>query len=394
MARKNNSRAPDGAGSIRQRPDGIWEARITISTETGVNGQVRRSIYGKTMKEVRQRMTAIQQSIDAGLYQTPSKITVSEWLSEWLETFCKPKVKPLTYSAYKASIETHITQTLGNIKLQALKGMQIQRLYNGMTASGISGKSVKNMGAILHKAFSVAIKQGLISVNPCDAAELPKVVHKEIQPFTDAEIPIFLKAIESHPFKNAYAVDLFTGMREGELLGLSWPQVDFKNKRIVINQQLQREKIKGGKYYIAHSTKSGKSRTIKPPDITFRYLMAERVRQAENQLAAGEFWNNPDNLVFTNEKGRHLAIFTFYKNFKTIAASIGRPDARPHDLRHTAATVAIASGADIKSVQDMLGHSTASFTLNVYAHTSEKMKEDTAARVQSYYDNLAFLKEA
>ena len=99
-------------------------------------------------------------------------------------------------------------------------------------------------------------------------------------------------------------------------------------------------------------------------------------------------WKNPNNLVFTNQAGGNLAISTFYKTFKRIAASIGRPDARPHDLRHTCATVAIATGSDVKSVQDLLGHATASFTLNVYAHSSQKMKEDTAARMQSYYDSI------
>lgn len=103
---------------------------------------------------------------------------------------------------------------------------------------------------------------------------------------------------------------------------------------------------------------------------------------------SGKLWKNSDNLVFTDEMGAHLAIHTFYKYFKKIAASIGRPDARVHDLRHTAATVMIASGADIKSVQDFMGHATASFTLNVYAHTSEQMMKDTAARTQSYYEKL------
>ena len=144
-----------------------------------------------------------------------------------------------------------------------------------------------------------------------------------------------------------------------------------------------------GEYQITPSTKSGKPRTIEPPRIAFEYLRAERVKQLENRLRAGPAWSNPDDLVFTDEAGGHYAIHTFYKRFKAIAASIGRPDARPHDLRHTAATVAIASGADIKSVQDLLGHATASFTLNVYAHTSEQMMKDTAARMQSYYDGLA-----
>ena len=121
-------------------------------------------------------------------------------------------------------------------------------------------------------------------------------------------------------------------------------------------------------------------------DVTTTTEVKETYRYAKEK--AFDVWNNPDNLVFTNELGRHYAIFTFYKNFKRIAASIGRPDARPHDLRHTAATVAIASGADIKSVQDLLGHATASFTLDRYAHTSERMMKDTAQRMQEYYSTL------
>lgn len=211
---------------------------------------------------------------------------------------------------------------------------------------------------------------------------------REIVPLADKEIPLFLAAIENSSMRNAYALCLFAGLREGECLVLSWSQVDFQKRRIIISQQLQKGKTKGSQYYIATSTKSGRSRTIEPPAIAFDYLRAERARQAENRLKAGPAWSNPDDLVFTDESGKHFALSTFYGKFKDIAASIGRPDARPHDLRHTAATVAIASGADIKSVQDMLGHATASFTLSTYAHTTEKMMKDTADRVQSYYENL------
>lgn len=388
MPRKSNTRAAQGAGSIRQRPDGTWEARVTVGTDPGTGKPIRKSIYAKTQKEVRQKMTAVQRTVDSGTYQAPGKTTVSEWLDEWLKTFCAAKVKPLTYSSYEVAIKNHIKPAIGALKLQAVKGVHIQKMYNGMTDKGLSPKTVKNVAAILHKAFSMALKQGLMQSNPCDAAELPKAQHKEIQPLTDAEIPLFLNAIEGHPMRNAYALCLFAGLREGECLGLSWEQVDFEARRITINQQLQREKTKNAKYYIAPSTKSSKPRVIEPPEIAFQYLRAERARQAQNRLAAGVMWDNPHNLVFTNEVGQHLAISTFYKTFKRIATSIGRPDARPHDLRHTAATVAIASGADIKSVQDLLGHATASFTLNVYAHTSDQMKKDTAARMQSYYDNL------
>ena len=389
MPRKSNTRAAQGAGSIRQRTDGTWEARITIGTNPGTGKPDRKSVYGKTQAEVRKKMTAVQRAVDSGTYQAPDKTSVSEWLDDWMKTFCAVKVKPLTYSSYEVAIRNHIKPAIGALKLQAVKGIHVQKLYNGMTDAGLSAKTVKNVAAILHKAFSVAQKQGIIQANPCDAAELPKATQKEIKPLTDAEIPLFLKAIAGHPMENAYALCLFAGLREGECLGLSWDQVDFESRRLTISQQLQKEKKNGAVYYIAPSTKSGKPRQIEPPEIAFQYLRAERKRQTENRLAAGELWDNPDNLVFTNETGRHYSIFSFYKNFKRIAAGIGRPDARPHDLRHTAATVAIASGADVKSVQDLLGHATASFTLNVYTHTSDQMRRGGAARMQSYYDNLA-----
>lgn len=390
MPRKS-TRSAQGGGTIRQRKDGgRWEGRYTVGRDPGTGKQIQRSVYGSTQKEVRQKLAQITAAIDKGTYQAPNKITVAAWMEEWLSTFCAGKVKPLTLQSYRASIKNHIVPAIGAMEVQAVKGTHIQRLYNSMTRAGLSGKTVKNTSAITHKAFSVALKQGIIAVNPCDAAELPKAERKEIRPLADDEIPLFLSAIDGSPMCNAYALCLFAGLREGECLGLSWGQVDFEKGRITVSQQLQKVRIDGkGEYRITPSTKSGKPRTIEPPPIAFEYLRAERVKQLENRLRAGPAWNNPDDLVFTDEAGDHYAIYTFYRRFKAIAASIGRPDARPHDLRHTAATVAIASGADIKSVQDLLGHATASFTLNVYAHTSEQMMKDTASRVQGYYDGLA-----
>ena len=388
MARKSTRNA-QGGGTIRQRPDGRWEARYTVGRDPGTGKQIQRSVYGSTQKEVRQKLAQITASIDKGTYQAPNKITVSAWMEEWLTTFCEGKVKPLTLQSYRASIKNHIVPAIGAMELQAVKGTYIQRLYNSMTRAGLSGKTVKNTSAIMHKAFGVALKQGIIVANPCDAAELPKAEHKEIRPLADSEIPRFLAAIDGSPMRNAFALCLFAGLREGECLGLSWKQVDFERGRITVSQQLQKVRTEGkGEYQITPSTKSGKPRTVEPPPIAFAYLRAERVKQMENRLKAGSIWSNPNDLVFTDEAGGHYAIYTFYKRFKAIAASIGRPDARPHDLRHTAATVAIASGADVKSVQELLGHATASFTLNVYAHTSEQMMKDTAARVQGYYDGL------
>ena len=333
MPRKS-TRAAQGGGTIRQRPDGRWEARFTVGRDPGTGKQIQRSVYGSTQREVRQKLAQAVSDLDKGTYLPPNKITVADWLAEWLTTFCAGKVKPLTYHSYAAIIKNHINPAIGAVELQAVKGTHVQRLYNSMTKAGLSGKTVKNISAVLHKAFSVALMQGIIQANPCDAAELPKAERHEITPLSDEEIPRFLTAIDSSYMRNAYALCLFAGLREGECLGLSWKQVDFQRGRITVNQQLQKEKTAGGKYYIAPSTKSGKPRTIEPPPIAFEYLRAEKKRQTENRLKAGPAWGNPDDLVFTDELGRNYAIVSFYKNFKRIAASIGRPDARPHDLRH------------------------------------------------------------
>lgn len=228
MPRKANTRAASGAGSIRQRPDGRWEARVTVGNDPGTGKPIRRSIYGDTQAAVRKQMTAILREIDRGTYLTPQKTTVAQWLDEWLDTFAANKIKPTTYLHYQACIKNYIKPQIGAIELQALRGAHVQKVYNAMTKKGLSGKTVKNCAAVLHKALSVALKQGIIVSNPCDAAEQPKVVQREIAPLRDEDIPKFLEAIEDSPYRNALAVCLLAGLREGELLGLPWSQVDFK----------------------------------------------------------------------------------------------------------------------------------------------------------------------
>lgn len=382
MAKKN----ANNGGSIRQRPDGRWEARVTIGTNPATGKPVRKSLYGSTQKEVKQKMTALLSDLDKGTYQEPSKMTVAQWFDEWLETFIRPTLKPLTVETYEKHIRNHIKPNIGALPLRSVRGTHIQTIYNGMLNNGSSPKTIKNVSAVLHKSFSVAVKQGLIPQNPCDSTELPKQQRQEIKPLTDSEIPLFLSAIDNEPLRNVFAVCLFAGLRRGEALGLTWDCIDFKSGEIHVTKQLQKQNGIG--YTLAPYTKSGKSRIVKPPIICFDYLKAEKVKQAQNKLRAGQAWSNKDNLVFTDALGVALSFDVFYKHYKKVATSIGRPDSRPHDLRHTCATTAIACGADAKSVQSMLGHATASFTLNVYCHASEQMKQDTADRMQSYFDNI------
>ena len=171
-------------------------------------------------------------------------------------------------------------------------------------------------------------------------------------------------------------------MREGEVLGLTWPCVDFAAGTILIKQQLQREKKPGGQYRLV-PLQNATPRPNTPAPTVMELLRPHRKQQTAWQLRAGELWDNPAGYVFTNEIGGHLVSWTVTKKFKRIVASIGRPDARFHDLRHSYAVAAIRSGDDIKTVQGNLGHATAAFTLDVYGHVTDQMNQARAARMES-----------
>lgn len=165
-----------------------------------------------------------------------------------------------------------------------------------------------------------------------------------------------------------------------------WACIDFDRGTILIDKQLQREKTKGGAYIFA-PLKNDKSRTITPAPWVMALLRRHRAKQNEQRLKVGPIWED-SGLVFTNEQGRHLATHTVYKAFKSVVASIGRPDARFHDLRHSYAVAAIRSGDDIKTVQGNMGHATAAFTLDVYGHVTDQMKQASAARMETYIERV------
>ncbi len=380
--KNTKTRNAKGNGSVRQRENGTWEARCTI------NGK-RKSFYGGKQSDVLKAMRAAQAAADSGAYFEPQRISLAKWLDLWLDEYVKPSSKPLTYTTYKSRIDTHIKPALGGIKLTALNSTKIQVFYNDLLrVSELSPKTIKNIHGILHKALDQALKLRYIGLNPADACILPRVEKKEIKPLNETEIAAFLVEIQNdEPLRDLFTVALFTGMREGEICGLSWDGVNFKDGTITVKQQLCKEKEKGGQHYIA-PTKNDKMRTLTAAPFVMDILKRVQETQRSDQLALGSAWQNSFNLVFTDKAGRFIYPQTAFKHFKAIAAKIGRPDARFHDLRHTYAVTALQEGDDIKTVQQNLGHATASFTLDVYGHVSEKMKKESAARMQSYFEKI------
>ncbi len=383
MPRKT-TRSAAGGGSLRQRSDGRWEARYTVGRDPGTGKQIQKSVYGLTQKEVRQKLAKITTAIDEGVYTEPSKLTVSGWLDIWLGEFLND-VKPRTQELYRSTVEKRIKPALGAVKLCDLKPAAIQKFYNDCSRGepALSAKTLRNIHGIMHRALEQAVEVGYIKNNPSDACKLPKVVKKEIAPLDEEETKLFVKAVHDDPYEILYLVTLFTGLREGEVMGLQWNAVDLDAGTIRITQQLQLHK---GSYQIM-PTKNSKPRVLTPAPYVINLLRTQRRRQAEWRLAAGQVWQD-NGFVFTNPLGAHLARQTVYRHFKNAVESIGLPDRRFHDLRHTYAVASLRAGDDPKTVSENLGHATVAFTLDTYAHVTEQMKQASAGRMQAYIDSL------
>lgn len=400
MARKNNTRAAQGSGTIRKKTvtrSGkqytYWEARVTVGRDPGTGKQIQRSFSGKTQKEVREKMQAAAVAVNEGSYTDPSRLTVGQWMDIWQRDYLG-SVKPFTRLNYSQHIKNHIKPAMGAIKLDTLNAHTIQGFYNDLgkptgDKPGLSPKTVKNIHGVLHKALQQAVKVGYLRFNPADACELPMMERREINPLDDAAISAFMKAVYGHPFEAVYLVTLFTGMRRGEVLGLTWDCVDLERGTILINKQLQNIPGKPGEFRLS-STKNGKGRTITAAASVVKLLKKHRAHQNEMRLCAGELWVD-SGFVFTDELGKHLSPSTVYHKYKKIVASIGLPGARLHDLRHSYAVASLRAGDDIKTVQGNLGHHAAAFTLDVYGHVTEDMKQASADRMEEFIKGISNL---
>ena len=414
MPRKSNTRAASGSGSIRQRADGTWEARFVAGHDPGTGKPIRKSVYAKTQKEVRQRLAQAVAAVDNKSYREPCKMTLGEWLDIWVDTYLTD-VKPRTVKIYQDDIRLHIKPYLAAIKLDELDTHTVQQFFNTLLKSGkrvpkrdkdgkilkkggktvyenapLSAKTVKNVHGVLHGALRQAVVNRYIPINPADGdfCKLPKIQKQEIKPLDETQIADFLKAIQGNQFEDLFLVTLFTGLRQGEVLGLTWDCIDFDNGTLLINKQMQLHQEQGIKAYQLVPTKNSKSRSITAAPFVMAHLKRRKIAQAQDRLKAGPLWEN-NNLVFTDELGHHLTKPTIYRAFKKAVADIGRPDARFHDLRHSYAVAAIRSGDDIKTVQGNLGHATAAFTLDVYGHVTDQMKQESASRMEAFIKSVS-----
>ena len=393
----------NGEGNLRKRSNGTWEARITVGVDPATGKLISKSVYARTQKEVRAKVKALQAKLEghdnptAALTQsaavepepeTEKEMTVGEWLDIWLADYLAD-VKPGTVEAYASTCRIYLKPTFGNIPLNSLKAPVIQKLYNQLKEKGLSPKYIKNIHGVLHRALDVAVRLEYMLRNPTCACVIPRVVEKKVEPLDAPEQKKLFDVLRGEEFEALFLTDIFTGMRSGELIGLTWDCVDFEHGVIHVEKQLCQVRKKGCRFYFG-TLKNGKTRIIEPAPFVMEVLKKHRADQQAQKKRARDLWNEGEfpNLVFTHADGSHLNQWFVCRTFQSYLAKAGLPRHWMHDLRHTFAVNSIMAGDDIKTLQENMGHYSAAFTLDRYGHVTPTMRRESANRMQAFISNL------
>jgi len=362
--------------------EGTWMAQAVIGINPATGKPKRKSFYGKTRKEVADKMAKALQEVRNGTFVEPVQTTIGEWLDKWLTGYKKGQIKPSTYDSYETLINAHIKPALGNVPMAKLQAHMLQTFYNeklekGRTdgKGGLSTRVVRYLHVIIRQALQQAVKEGLLPRNVADATSPPTVKNKEMRPLTEEELLKFFEVARDDRLFAAYVLAATTGLRRGELLGLCWDCVDLENGVITVQRQLL--VLKNG-LSLEETTKSKSGRrSVVLPDDTIRELKAHKKRQAQEKLLLGEAYQN-NGLVFCKEDGTPLDPREFTKRFQRHLEKAGLPKVRLHDLRHTHASLLLARGVHPKVVQERLGHSSITMTLDLYSHLTPGLQEAAA----------------
>ena len=366
------SRRGNGEGTICKRSDGRWVAAVSYPDGP------RKWIYGATRAEVDAKLTAAKRARDQGLPASEERRTLGAFLIEWLEA-SRSTLRARTWVRYEELVRLHIIPELGHVALARLGPEQLQRLYAAKLAGGLSPTTVHHVHAVVHRALSQAERWGRVPRNVASLVDGPRVARREMATLTEEQLRRLDDAIAGDELEGLFVVAFTTGMRLSEILGLRWRDVDLDRAEIQLRSTLE---WSGDEFGFSEPKTRGSRRHILLTAHAIASLRRHRVRQAAARLAAGAAWGDYD-LVFTNVVGQPVAESTLRLVYRAALKRAGLPRIRFHDLRHTAATIALGRGVHPKVVSEMLGHSRIAVTLDLYSHVTPTMQREAVAAMDA-----------
>jgi len=364
-----SKRRGQGEGSIRERPNGRWEARYRAA-----DGRPR-SIYTRTRRESVERLRTALSEREQGIRPPDARLTVSAFLADWLDHSVRPRCRPATVASYEGIVRLYLNPELGRLPLARLGPEHVQAMLARLgTRPNLSPTTVRYVYAVLRIALGRAAKQGKVIRNVATLVDPPRKAEREIRPLSAAQVRTFLDSVRGDRLEALYVAAVGTGMRQGELLGLRWVDVNLDAGTLRVEHSLQR----GTRTLAAPKTQRAR-RMLQLAPFVADALREHRRRQ---MVDLGDAWSLSGH-VFTTAKGTPLDTRNVTRYFQLAVERIGLPHQRFHDLRHAAATVLIEQGVDLAVVSRMLGHADLSTTADVYAHLTDRMLESAAERMDA-----------
>lgn len=371
-----SKRRANGEGSVYKRKDGRWEARISLD-----HGG-RKALYGKTRTEVARKLTEALKARQDGLPLVPERQTVQQYLGSWLDGVARLRVRPTTFDGYERLVRLHVNPEIGSVRLARLTPQALARLYERLLQKGLSARTVSLTHSVLHSALSQALRWNLVARNPADAVDPPRTQRREFRTLALEEAGRLLEGARSDRLYALYVLALTCGLRQAELLGLRWIDVDPDRAILAVRQQALR--VRGGWTFSEPKTGKGR-RTVTLPALAVEALRLHRLRQSQEKLRLGPAWDDL-GLVFANQIGRPIEKQNLLRrSFWPLLERTGLPHIRFHDLRHTAATLLLEQGVHPKVVQERLGHSTISVTMDTYSHVMPTLQREAAEKLDRIF---------
>lgn len=369
-------RRANGEGSIRKRSDGRWEGRYTAGRNPETGKVIYKNVLGKTQAEVKAKLkVAIEESANLDMLKA-EQYTTGQWMDVWFENCAKIKVRPSSHQTYRGYIDNHIKPNIGDVPLDKLSSLHLQKLYKKLLAGGrveqveskgqpkgLSAKTVRNINQVISSAMDFAKDQKFISSNPTDSCALPKLEHKEMKTLPVEQLTSFLREAKESGVFELYYIELATGLRRGELLGLKWEDIDLAQGSLRVQRQIAR--INGEVIEAPLKTKNA-YRTLPLSTDAVDVLREQRKKSGSSPY------------VFPSPTGGPISPDSVLHMLHRVLKRAGLSKVRFHDLRHTFATLALQNGVDIKTVSGMLGHYSAGFTLDTYTHVTTSAKKEAA----------------